>query len=302
MVRRGVPNGEFVEVYAGEFREPTFEGLHPGISYFCRVACVNASGRSDYSKLTIVKTDPIPPEAPPRPVVRALGSSQLEVRWTGPSKVGGSAVKSYRLQMTETLEQDGCAGWLDVYNGPQLSFVAADLAPGAQYGFRVFASNTAGESPCSGSAVAATRPDKPGACAAPTATVLSATALKLNWVPAAENGAKIVEYLLEMSRCGPVGGAASAAVIEDQSLNFAKVFVGPTHETVCSNLSPATGYAFRVKASNVQGPGPVSAVTRASTACAAPDAPRAPTVLRADGTSVTIQWDSVVDHGAPITS
>ncbi len=99
-----------------------------------------------------------------------------------------------------------------------------------------------------------------GAPDAPTFSNRMGNSVRVKWQPPAEdNGAPVVEYVLEM-----LGPAAKY---------FQNVYEGESTSCRVQQLAPGTEYQFRVRAANAVGVGPHSAVSSVSTTSAPPSPP-----------------------------
>lgn len=155
-----------------------------------------------------------------------------------------------------------------------------DLRPGCEYSvcLRIRAGELAGGPSEAATFLApAAPPDRPSA---PRVMQRARSTLLLRWPAAADNGARLTHYLLEMD----AGDGFQEATRPRRS-----------HYTV-SNLRPQTRYRFRVAAVNDCGRSEWSEETVAWTAGAPPPAPAPPTLQRAAADALALAWERRADE------
>ncbi|ERL85176.1 hypothetical protein D910_02598 [Dendroctonus ponderosae] len=134
-------------VPAGRSKEPKIElnNLEPGQEYKFRVSAVNAEGESEplEAEQTIVAKNPFDePGAPGTPEVVDWDKDHVDLRWTPPTKDGGSPITGYIIEKREK----GSPKWTKAgETGPfETKGTADNLDEGVEYEFRVRAVNAAG--------------------------------------------------------------------------------------------------------------------------------------------------------------
>ena len=90
----------FEPIYTGPKTEAVCETLQPGTTYQCRVSCITAAGRSNYSETTTLTTDVILPSAPLTLRLSAKPkTSSFTVKWSEPEINGGLPIVTYELEL-----------------------------------------------------------------------------------------------------------------------------------------------------------------------------------------------------------
>jgi chitodextrinase len=216
-------------------------GLQPGASYGFRVRAADAAGnRGPYSAVATATTqsDLQPPTAPGSLVATAAGNNQINLTWAAATDDLG--VTGYQV---ERCQGAGCTSFAQIGTtaAATLSFASAGLAQGVTYGYRVRATDAAGNlGAYSATASATTTADlqAPTAPGALTATAAGA-AINLSWGAATDN-VGVTSYLIE--RCQGAGCATFAQV-------------GTAAGTTLSDGGLATGttYGYRVRATDAAG-------------------------------------------------
>ena len=87
------------------------------------------------------------PEAPGKPEVTAVDSTQITITWSPPESDGGSPITGYTIEKKET----SSAKWTKAKRETvsETTFTVKDLIEGKEYEFRVAAVNKAGTGPFS---------------------------------------------------------------------------------------------------------------------------------------------------------
>ena len=166
----------------------------------------------------------------------------VELTWTAPTS--GDAPTSYKVQQST----DAGTTWADSTTATVTGTTAmvTGLSNGQAYSFRVFATNSVGDSLASNTATATPSATltKPGAPTGLTATAGDGQ-VELSWT------------------AGDDGGSAITAYTVEQSIDAANTFTSSTvtingTEATVTGLTNGQNYIFRVSATNTQGTGPVS--------------------------------------------
>lgn len=78
----------------------TISGLHGGSAYRLQVVARNASGCGPYSRLIELQTAHDVPHRPPTPRAQQRTQNALQVEWNPPDFNGGTAISSFRLELS----------------------------------------------------------------------------------------------------------------------------------------------------------------------------------------------------------
>ena len=124
----------FRPVYQGEDVKFTCSGLHRNTSYNFRLSAANEKGHSQYSPSVTCQTLPDVPGPPGAPFLKKRATpTSLNITWQPPSDNGGSEVEAYVLQMSSSDGSSPSGALVDVYTGPELSYLAEGLNSGKNY-------------------------------------------------------------------------------------------------------------------------------------------------------------------------
>lgn len=132
------------------------------------------------------------PEPPGQPLVTCRSPQVAAVTWTAPAQ-NGAPITDYRLEMC-IYEKDDFA---QVYHGPKTCCEVKVLQPNTSYLFRVQASNSAGPSEYSPTALAKTPPSAPGVVGSIRYSA-TPTTLALSWVEPPSHGSDITHYNIDL--------------------------------------------------------------------------------------------------------
>ena len=264
-------------VHDGTGTETTLSNLTAGGSYQVQVRGVNAEGNGPWSQPGT--RDASPPDAPEIPILTVLNNAHIQVTWTTPTD-NGSPITSYDVRYQEP----GDATWTSQTSGSLSGDVIGPLAMDTIYHVQVKATSTEGSSDWSPSATGTIKvPDQMNK---PTLTVVTATKLKVEWVPPADNGAPLTGYTVRYWEQGTSG--------------FTDIRKADTStERTIDHLSTTKTYEVQVRAESLAGRGPWSAV--AEKALRVPPRPAAPTLTVASATSLQARWTEPQDENATIT-
>src|SRR5207249_1543929 len=205
-------------------------------------------------------------EPPTNLTARAVSSSEIDLRWTAPSDLGGLILTGYKIQRST----DGGSSWSTIVSNTGSTATAysnTGLAPSTTYTYRVFAitplvtsspSNTA-------SATTASNITAPHPPTGLTATAVSSSQINLGWTAPTDNGGSaITGYKIERSTDS---GSTWSTLVANS---------GSTATTYSdTGLSHSTSYAYRVSSINSVGTSSPSNVASATTLAVAPSPPSA---------------------------
>lgn len=175
-------------------------GLTNGTCYQFRVESVNSVGFSPASNTASAFTLSAP-SAPTNLSALAISPSQINLRWTVPGNIGGTAIKGYEIQ-----RENSCTGsFVIIRNTTNSSTTYSDIGLDANtcYQYKVLAINAIGSSSASNIATATTLPSVtqihvPSAPTGLVVTTVSNTSLKLTWnTPVDNGGSPITGYLVQ---------------------------------------------------------------------------------------------------------
>ncbi|GBP38064.1 Fibronectin type-III domain-containing protein 3a [Eumeta japonica] len=206
-----------------------------------------------------------------KPQVSEMTPTSALVQWNSPLPEG---VPLPRHELTYDLLLGDRGRYKAIYSGPSLSCRVRDLRPGCEYS--VCLQIRAGELTGAASEAATFRapaapPDRP---AAPRVTQRARTSLLLRWTATADNGARILHYLLEMNT----------------GEGFVEVARPRTRQHTANNLQSQTLYRFRIAAVNEVGKSDWSDELTVWTTGAPPAAPQPPELQTATPDSLALIW------------
>ncbi|NXL36266.1 USH2A protein, partial [Glaucidium brasilianum] len=219
------------------------DGLDPYTLYEIRIqACQNGGcgvGGQTYSRTA---------EAPPRelspPVVKAMGSALIEVKWAPPKKPNG-IITNYFIHRRPLGTQEELL--LFIWAEGALEFIDASdaLQPFTLYEYRVRAQNAVG-SVDSLWASTQTLEASPGSMEAPWAQATSAYSVRLNWTqPVSPNGViSLYRVVYQEKRSDPTFSIPAVTAL---------TVMGTKHQAHLFGLKPFTTYHIHVIAVNNAG-------------------------------------------------
>ena len=266
-------------------------------TYNYRVRAADAAGNLGGYSPTATATTPATgdtqaPTAPATASATAINSGRIDVSWAG--STDNVAVTGYLI---ERCQGSGCSNFAQVgtISGTGTSFTDSTVAPSTSYGYRVRATDAAGNLSGYSPTATATTPaaadtQAPTAPATLNATGIDTARIDLSWTASTDNVA-VTGYLIE--RCQGSG-----------CTNFTQIAAPAGTGTTFSDtgLSTSTTYRYRVRATDAAGNfGGYSPIASAATA-AAPDTqpPSAPTSLSASAATgrVDLTWSAASDNVA----
>ncbi len=276
--RAASANAAFVKIGSTNAGVTTFAntGLAASTAYYYRVYATNTAGNSNYSNVANATTQTPLPEAPAGLTATAVSTSQINLAWNA---VAGAT--AYTIERAASAN----AAYVKIgsTNAGVTTFANTGLAASTAYFYRVYATNTAGNSNYSNVANATTQtplPELPEAPAGLTATAVSTSQINLAW--------------------NAVAGATGYTVERAASANAAFVKIGSTNAGVTTfantGLAASTAYYYRVYATNAAGSSNYSNVANATTQTPLPELPEAPAGLTATAVStsqINLAWNAV---------
>ena len=268
----------------------THRGLLPGSKRYYRVAAINSVDTGAYSRVAVGSTRAAVPGPPTALIATARSQTRIDLAWRAPRSDGGAPVTGYRIETSA----DGST-WSavdDNTNSTAATFSHTGLAPATTGHYRVFAINSAGNSPASNTARATTDATVPAAPTGLSARANGQTRIDLSWTkPSNDGGAAVTGYRIETS---PNGGSTWTE-LQKNTNSTATAF---SH----TGLTAATTMHYRVYAINKVGRGPVSNVASATTDATVPASPTDLTAVASGTSRIDLSWQVPgFDGGARIT-
>lgn len=245
VMRSNASGGPFEILGSTGARYYVDENVANGTPYVYVVSAVNTLGESDSNEAAATPQSPPPPVAPNQLTATAISSTQINLSWHDNSA-------------TETsfeIESSVGGGSFSLIRTLAANLVSANitgLAPGTVYTFRVRAvSTTTGASGYSDEASATTLalPPPPAAPSSLSATTVSGVQINLSWT---DNSNNETGFKIERSADGVA--FSQIATVGANVTSYAN-----------SDLSSATPYHYRVRASNGSGDSAYSGIASATT-------------------------------------
>ena len=239
----------------------TDTGLAGNTTYTYRVRAFNSGGNSAFTNEASATTFPNPPSAPTGLTVTVpaapSGITHLSLSWTDTSN-NETGFKIERS--TDDFLTVGNTTLVTTTGANVTSFLDANLTANTTYSYRVRATNAGGDSGNSNVGSATTLPNPPAAPSTLTATALTQTTIRLDWVDNSsnENGFKVERSLNGSTFVLVTTTGANEITFTD------------------SGLTANTTYFYRVRGTNAGGDSAPSNLVSATTL---PNPPSAPTAL-----------------------
>ena len=251
-------------------------------SYEVQVRATNAEGDGDWSVAGTGRTTATSaPGAPTGLTATASGTTQIDLSWSAPASIGGSAITGYRIEVSS----NGTSGWTDQVantNSTATTYAHTGLAAGDTRHYRVSAINTNGAGTASNVDSATTGTTVPGAPTGLTATASGTTAINLSWsAPGSTGGSAITGYKIEVSANGTSGWTDQVANTNSTATTYAH-----------TGLAAGDTRHYRVSAINTNGAGTASNVDSATTGTTVPGAPTGLTATASGTTAIDLSWSA----------
>jgi titin len=228
---------------ANVFTYTVNRGLPGHVSSF-RVSATNALGNGPISSAASIMSPYLQASAPQGfAAVLNSATNKVDVGFTAPTELGGSAINYYGLQVTK----DAGKTWNNLVSLPPntLRYAASAPSKGQTWSYRVVAFTGFGASLPSSAGEVALANTVPGAMSKPSVSLTGTSDVLVRWSPVADTGGLEVAYNLERQ----VDGIwVSVAQLPVAALNYTTSRPGPGESAI-----------FRVSATNNLGSGLVSA-------------------------------------------
>ncbi len=267
-------------------------GLAAGVTRHYRVGAENASGLGPWTDPESATTTAGIPGVPRRLTATAVGGSAIDLEWTAPASVAGSAsVTGYHIEWSA----DGRSSWTRLASDHSPTGYRDDgLDPGTTRYYRVAAVNQHGQGPWTTERVSATTSSLPGRPTRLRAEARGPSTIALEW-NAPSGGGSVTGYTIEWSSTGRSGWQSLVANTRNARTTYTD-----------TRLDPGTTRYYRVAAINSAGTGPWSAVASATTEVTVPGAPTRLTAtapIGEEGTEqIHLRWSAPASNGgSPIT-
>jgi len=237
--------------------------------FLYRVRAFNTGNHSDYSNEAIATTLPNKPEAPSDLTATAVSHAQINLVWQD----NATNEDSFKIE-----RRIGTAGKYAIWAvlGANLTgYLDRGLAAETAYFYRIRASNPGGDSDFSNEAKATTLPIPPAAPGNLTATTVSYNRINLAWKDSSDNEAG---FKVER-RIGAAGTFVEAARVGANVTSFAD-----------TGLAGNIKYFYRVRAYNIAGHSPYSALASATTLPNPPEAPNNFVAVLVTHNRINLSW------------
>jgi hypothetical protein len=281
-----------VTTTASTARSCTAGALTNGVTYYFRVAALNAAGTGASSTSSAGATPIGVPGAPNAPSATA-GDTTSVLTWAAPPD-GGSAITGYAVQRSlfggAFTSQPGCTGL-----GAVLTCTATGLNNGTSVRFRVAAISDAGQGPWSAASSAITPYGVPGTPDQPMA-IAGIQTITVDWNPPSRNGSEITGYVVRQATGSRTGTYTDVTASCDEYRLFPS-----TTQCTLTGLTAGTEYFYTVAATNARGPGSESAASVGVNPIAPSTAPVITIVVEGD-TTLTVRYTVTASGGETVWS
>lgn len=250
-------------------------GLTAGTAYYYRVRAYNAGGTSENSNTISAKTLMNPPAVPIALPASGITQTGFIATWSASAGATGYYLD---VSMSSTFD-DFVTSYGNKDVGNTTNTVISGLDPGTVYYYRLRAYHSEAVSGNSNTITAVTLVNKPEAPEAISATDITPTGFRANWI--ASPGA--TGYKIDVSINSDFTSIISG---------YNKKDVGNVTTTVISGLDPGTTYYYRLQAYNAGGNSDNSNTVEAVTSITPPAAPLANAATAVTQTGFTANWNS----------
>nr|XP_056712594.1 fibronectin type-III domain-containing protein 3A [Euleptes europaea] len=212
-----------------------------------------------------------------KPTIKDIQARSAELTWSPPCRIlKGDKDKSEVYAYEVLISNCGKDGkYASVYMGEKNNFTINDLMPATDYYARVLAQCNCIKGTPSEAESFTTMSCEPDTPNSPRIIHRTKNSLTLQWKAPCDNGSKINNYLLEWDK----GNG-----------EFEQCYYGQQKQYKITNLSPATGFTFRLAAKNDMGMSGFSEEVLYHTAGTSPATPSSPLLLEAGVTWLYLQW------------
>ena len=276
---------------AATARSLAVTGLVGGTAHLFRVRAVNAVGLGTPSGNTAATPLRVTGPTAPTSLSGVLSGTSAVLSWGTPLGNGGSAIIGYVVESST----DSGATWrsaLTINSAGTRSATVSALVSGVTYQFRVRAFNAVGNGDASN--VVSLQPKIAGAPNPPStvSATVNFTTVNVNWSAVSSVNAPVTDYVVEYS----TNAGTTWSVYAD----------GVSTATTASltNRTPDVAVSVRIRAVNIYGTSPASAVVTVipRAASTVPGAPTSVSALPGD-TRVSVRWTAPASNGgSAITS
>jgi hypothetical protein len=150
------------------------------------VAPTNAAGQVFDQRSYTPSSNSATPSTPANVTAISTSSSSVQINWN-PSSESGGTITSYAVSRSS----GGSFSPLTTLSAPSTGYTDTTVQPGAQYTYRVTATDNTSQTSAAGTSNKVATPTIPGGV---TATATSPTSVQLDWTASTEAGGKIASY------------------------------------------------------------------------------------------------------------
>ncbi|MCL2623616.1 MAG: fibronectin type III domain-containing protein [Planctomycetaceae bacterium] len=240
-VQRSTDETNWIDVYSGSSTTASATGLAANTLYYFQLAAFNSD--MAFSQFATTSATTLASAIQTAPTLTAGTATVNSLPFTWNSVTGATGY---------CLERLNGSNWESIYIGANLSYTNTELNAGTDYSYRVYATNSGGDSPASNVLTVRTL------CAAPTGVTVTAldqtTDIKVSW--ATTTGAESYDV-----QAGPGVGGPYETIGQ----------VNAPTQTITHKVGTVnTARSYRVNAVNASGSSAYSSVVNTKTAPAAP--------------------------------